>query len=76
MQIFVKTLAGRMVTLEVESSDTIEQIKEYICQKIGVPIEQQRLIKGGIQLEDYRTLAEYDIQRETTLSLIHKMRGD
>lgn len=75
MQIFIKTLTGRTVTIVVEEDDTILNVKMKLQEKDNIPVDEQRLIFGGHQLEDKKSLKDYKIERNATIHLVLRLPG-
>jgi ubiquitin len=75
MQLFVKTLTGKTVSIEIEEGESIEDVKAKIAEKEGIPPEQQRIIFGGQQLQDGKTVDDYNIGDDATLHLVLRLRG-
>jgi ubiquitin C len=73
-QIFIKTLSGKTITMDVCDSDTIESIKQKISEKEGIPVDQQRLVFSGKQLEDTHTISDYNIQADQSIHLVLRLR--
>jgi len=75
MQIFIRMMIGKTITLEVSISDTIESVKDKISRKEDIPADHIRLLYAGEQLEDHCFLSDYNIQKESTIDCVRSLRG-
>lgn len=75
LQVHVKTFAGKTITVEVEPDESIESLKNKLQSKEGIPINQQRILFGGKQLDSKKTISDYDIQNESTMHMVLRLRG-
>ena len=75
MQVFVKTLTGKTISVDVEPDESVESLKAKIQEKEGVPPDQQRIIFGGKQLDGLKSLSDYDIDDDSTVHLVLRLRG-
>jgi hypothetical protein len=75
MQIFLRAVSGNTLTLEVEPSTLVEQLKRQIQDKEGIPLQQQRVVYAGKQLENNRAVSDYNIEKESTLYLLLRLRA-